>query len=636
MMLTHLSRHTVRRNGSPYIGSVVALFFGATLIGLTVELIAAVTSYESRVAPGDTTTLAQLEDLSSMLGVMSGFSGFIAIFVVASTFSFVVSSRRRELGLLRLIGATPRQIRRMVRGESIIVAAIASLTGGLVAHLTAPLALWFAHERGAAPVRLDAPSIWLNLAITVPVGTAIALLGARAAARRASRISPVDAMREAAVERSHPGFWRLATGALFLAGSIAMLIGMGAISGELALVLGIFAPEMLVIAAVCFGPILFPGLARLIAWPLMRTGHVSIRIARDNVAASAKRTASLAAPTLAISAIAGSLLLTLGIAADFDRALNTERLKAPVVVQGDDRVGELLEHSPDIRVADSSAPFSFTLVDQYGDRETAEAEAIDVDDAIAARGLRAHKGSLDDLHGQSIAMSRGYAFDAGFHLGQKLTVTFKGHKPMKLRIVAVVDDAPSLYGGLLVPKQLVSAPADRWFVIPEKGVDDPTVAVSAAVSGSSAQVDSAEAWIEATDAAMRSNNTLSMWVALGPGGFYAALAIANTVLMGSLQRRAEFVATRLIGATERQVRQIVLWEAALVTVASLALGAAITATVGLLIRSSLSDGLDSMPVHIPWAGLGAIGGTCLVIATIAAVVPTAFILRRVHPSQAVG
>lgn len=631
MMLLHLSRHTVRRNWSPYVGSVLALFLGTTLIGLTVELIAAVDSYGSA---GDIDTRTKLDDLSSMLGVMSTFSGFIAIFVVASTFSFVVSSRRRELGLLRLIGATPRQVRRMIRGESLIVATVASMAGGVLAHLAAPIALWIAHHRGVTPVPLDAPSLWLNLAITVPIGATVALLGARAAARRAARISPVDAMREAAVERSRPGFWRLATGTFFLACSIAMLIGMGTISGELAIVLGIFAPEMLVIAAVCFGPLLFPLLARLLAWPLMSTDNMSIRMARDNVVASAKRTASLAAPTLAISAIAGSLLLTLSIAADFDYAVNTQLLKAPVVVQGDARVGDALERSPDVRIADARAPLQLTVIDQYGDREIEDAEAIDVDDAMAARGLHAHEGSLDDLHGRTIAMSRGYAFDAGLHLGQKLTVTFKGQKAMKVRIVAVVDDAPSLYGGLLVPKQLVKATPSSWFVIPAAHVDDPMAAVSAAVAGTSAQVDSAAAWLAAIDAELRANNALSMWVVLGPGGFYAALAIANTLLMASLQRRPEFVATRLLGATERQVRRIVLWEAALVTSAALALSALITATVGLLIGHSLSQGLDSMPVQVPWAGLAAIGGTCLVIATVAAVTPTAFMLRRVHPSQA--
>ena len=42
---------------------------------------------------------------------------FMTIFVVGSTFGFVVVSRRPQLGLLRLVGATPRQVRRMVLGE---------------------------------------------------------------------------------------------------------------------------------------------------------------------------------------------------------------------------------------------------------------------------------------------------------------------------------------------------------------------------------------------------------------------------------------------------------------------------------------------------------------------------------------
>ena len=49
---------------------------------------------------------------------MSGVSLFMALFVVGSTFGFVVATRRRELGLLRLVGATPRQVRRLVLGES--------------------------------------------------------------------------------------------------------------------------------------------------------------------------------------------------------------------------------------------------------------------------------------------------------------------------------------------------------------------------------------------------------------------------------------------------------------------------------------------------------------------------------------
>ncbi len=121
---------------------------------------------------------------------------------------------------------------------------------------------------------------------------------------------------------------------------------------------------------------------------------------------------------------------------------------------------------------------------------------------------------------------------------------------------------------------------------------------------------------------------------LGPSGFDAALAIANTLLMGSLQRHREFVATRLIGATERQVRKIVLWESALVTATSLTMGAIISGIVGVLVGRSLKATVGSMPVDVPWLGLGTIGATCLVIATVAAVAPTRFMLRKVHPSQA--
>lgn len=634
MMLLDLSRHTVRRNIAPYVGSFVALFLGVTLIGLTVEMITAVAYATSRLDPGDTEGRLQLDDLASMFGVMSSFSGFIAIFVVASTFSFVVSSRRRELGLLRLIGATPRQVRRMILGESLIVAAVASLAGCVFAHLMTPATLWLAHERGLTPMKLDPPSFWPTLAIAFPIGAVVALIGARSAARRAAKIPPIDAMREAAVERRRMGFWRFTVGLVCLAGSLAMLITMGAVTGELSLVLGIFAPEMLVISAVCFGPWLFPALARLIAWPLVRRGDVTIRLARDNVAASAKRTASLAAPTLAISAIGGSLLLTLGIAADWDHAINQQYLKAPVVVQGDGRTGEILSSSPAVKVADASAPTSITLIDREGERELEDAETISVPDAVAARGLSADKGSLEDLRGHTIALSKSYAFDSGYHLGSTVRAAFGDGKPVKLKVVAIVESAPSLHGDLLLPPGLAKAKADRWFVMPEPGIADPVSTINAELRGTPGHAESAKAWIAATDADLRKSNTFALWVLLGPSGFYAALAIANTLLMGSLQRHREFVATRLIGATERQVRKVVLWESALVTASSLTMGAIISATVAVLVGRALSSDLESMPIDVPWLGLGTIGATCLVIATVAAVAPTAYMLRRVHPSQA--
>jgi putative ABC transport system permease protein len=641
MMLLDLSRHTVRRNWAPYVGSFVALFLGVTLIGLTVEMISAATQYGSTLPAGDDADRQKVEDLTSLLGTASGFSGFVAIFVVASTFSFVVSSRRREIGLLRLVGATPRQVRRMIRGESVIVATLASVGGSLFAHLITPAVLWLAAERGVTPVRLETPAFWLNLVIAAPIGIFVALIGARAAARRASKISPIDSMREAAVDRRHLGFWRILFGVLFLTGSITMLVLMGAINGEITLVLGIFAPEMLVVSAVCFGPVLFPAVTRLVAWPLLRGGDISIRMARDNVAAAGKSTASLAAPTLAISAIAGSLIVTLGIAADYDHAVSSAHLKAPAVVQthGSAAAVEALEHSPSVRTADAGIPLGLTMIDSEGERELEDAQAIDVNDATAARALTAKRGSLDNFRGNVIAMSDDYIFDSGYHFGQRVKVAFKGEKPIELRLVAIVRAAPSLQPDLLVPSDLARAHgvrgvADSVFVIPTAGVTNPVTVLNHDLAGTPARAESATAWLDQADHATRMNNQLGLWVILGPAGFYSALAIANTLLMGSLQRRREFVSTLLIGATKQQLRRMVLWESALVTAAALTMGAIITATVGVLIRDSLSEGLASMPIHVPWMSLGVIGATCLVISAVAALAPTSSMLKRVHPSQA--
>ena len=85
------------------------------LIATTINLIGSV---DATLSTGVTQEQRQeLDDLTAMFGMMSAVSLFMAIFVVGSTFGFVVATRRQELGLLRLIGATGRQIRRLVVGD---------------------------------------------------------------------------------------------------------------------------------------------------------------------------------------------------------------------------------------------------------------------------------------------------------------------------------------------------------------------------------------------------------------------------------------------------------------------------------------------------------------------------------------
>jgi putative ABC transport system permease protein len=128
---------------------------------------------------------------------------------------------------------------------------------------------------------------------------------------------------------------------------------------------------------------------------------------------------------------------------------------------------------------------------------------------------------------------------------------------------------------------------------------------------------------------------LGLILLLGPAALYSAIAIANTLLMGSLQRRHEFITSRLLGATPAQIRRMVLWESSLVAAVALSLGTAITVTVGILLRRAMTAGMTDVPVTVPWGVLLGVAGICLTLAVGSALAPTTYILRRSQPSAAV-
>ncbi|MDG4865875.1 ABC transporter permease, partial [Streptomyces sp. T-3] len=89
--------------------------------------------------------------VNALLGTAAGVTGFVSVFVVASTFAFAVAQRRRELGLLRTAGATPAQIRRMVLAEALLVGGLASAAGCVLGRYGAPLLADRMVDGGVAP-----------------------------------------------------------------------------------------------------------------------------------------------------------------------------------------------------------------------------------------------------------------------------------------------------------------------------------------------------------------------------------------------------------------------------------------------------------------------------------------------------
>src|SRR5262249_32820428 len=138
---------------------------------------------------------------SRPLGGVRRAGGDAAVFVVASTLGLSLQLRRRELALLRAIGTTPRQLRRMVRSQAILIA----LPATALAHLpSARLGHWlparFA-ESGVVSPALRYEQGWMPTVSGAVIGVITAVGAALIAARGATRVRPVEALAEASLEQ---------------------------------------------------------------------------------------------------------------------------------------------------------------------------------------------------------------------------------------------------------------------------------------------------------------------------------------------------------------------------------------------------------------------------------------------------
>jgi len=132
---------------------------------------------------------ADFNEFISFLYVMLTLAVFVSIFGMINTLVLSVYERTREIGMLRAIGMTRRQVRRMIRQESIITALIGAAIG-------LPLGIFLAALVNRAlsefDVRFAIP--WGQLIVLTLVAIVIGVLAAIMPARRAAKLNPLEAI----------------------------------------------------------------------------------------------------------------------------------------------------------------------------------------------------------------------------------------------------------------------------------------------------------------------------------------------------------------------------------------------------------------------------------------------------------
>ena len=151
---------------------------------------------------------------------------FVGGFVIYNTFNVIVAQRLRELAVLAAIGATPKQLKRSLRFEGLVIGLIGSALG-----VAAGFALAFGLMAILSAVGVSLPGSGIVVSPQVVVqgivlGTVITLVSVTIPARRAARTEPIEALREAAVSSTKLTKRRIVIAAVLIGlGVVGMLVG---------------------------------------------------------------------------------------------------------------------------------------------------------------------------------------------------------------------------------------------------------------------------------------------------------------------------------------------------------------------------------------------------------------------------
>ncbi|MHB1519219.1 MAG: ABC transporter permease [Acidimicrobiales bacterium] len=233
-----------------------------------------------------------LSFFSTALLVFAFISLFVGGFTIFNTFSIIVGQRTRELALLRIVGASRRQVFRSVLLEAGVVGAISSLVGLGLGVLAAvgleQLLKAFGITLPTGPLAFEAHTVIAGLL----VGIGVTMVSAVSPARRAVRIPPVAALAEYQSTQQESSSRRFVIGLVFAAlGALALAIGLTRPAIQL---VGVGALAVF-IGIGMLAPLVARPVASVLGRPLAAALGIPGRLGRENSMRSPRRTAQTSA-----------------------------------------------------------------------------------------------------------------------------------------------------------------------------------------------------------------------------------------------------------------------------------------------------------------------------------------------------
>lgn len=552
-----------------------------------------------------------------------GTMALIVIFVVSSTLALSVRRRRRDLALLRAVGATPGQIHWMINAEMTLVSFPGALVGAIPGVALAFLMREVFVLAGAMP-----PDFAMRVG-ALPALTALVLcmISARLAgwsvARRVAGMSPVEALGDAVVEPGKVGRVRLIVGVLLLPLGLLLALGDVAPAGDSVADTAAGATLLFVVALGCLGPVLMSGALGLLGRLPDRWFTAAGFLALAGARAHPRRLGAAAVPlaagvTLAAMQVFGASTTSAEARRQVDNGLRADHVVTASSGAGvSPEVADAVRGVPGVAVVTPVARTRVLLTfpsEDGTETKAYAAQGVRPEQLTATMDLAVTGGDISGLRGETIALSRTVARTVHTQVGGTTEVRLGDGTVIEPRVVAIYENGLG-FGDVTLPNDMVVAHTTGR-------VDTAVLIRSVAGTASAAPADAVRDAVRRFPTVEVGGPAAFLAAPAGDGGGWAvdllfqsvllgyiAIAVVNTLVMATAARAREFASLRLIGAVPDQVRAMMNGEAGIVIGAALLFGS--LATIPPLVGFSLAL------TGSPCPGISVVGLIAIVALTVA-------------------
>jgi putative ABC transport system permease protein len=451
-------------------------------------------------------------------------------------------------------------------------------------------------------------TIWVCLL----VGVVVTIVAALVPARRATKVLPVEALREATPGAERPSWRRAVVGMSFATIGVAgLLMGLYGDAPFLLFGLGILG---VIVGVIVLAPLTTRWMASVFGRP-MRWRGVPGELAQQNAMRNPRRTAATASALM----IGLALVVSMGVFAS--------SLKASF--------GDLLDDSTnaDLYVTTSSAQaegfspeVAKTVADVDGvetvsangwgearfDGKNSAYTAIDPETVDDLLNLEISSGSTADLAADGILVSEDAAESNNWRVGDTVPVEFAATGKDELTVAGVFGAT----GGFVEADYLLSIAGQTAhageqlttaaLVLVADGFDQGDVQAeidAALASHPDAKVVDQQGYEDEIGGVI--DNLLAfVTVMLLLAVVIALLGIVNTLALSVFERTRELGLLRAVGTTSGQVRAMVRWESGVISLMGAVVGAALGIGLGMALSQALKDqGIEAISVPVAQIGL---------------------------------